>query len=249
MIRRGALGAAALALLVTAQAWAQGGPPLVTDDPGTVPLRHWEINIAALLSSAAGQNVFQAPYFDINYGATDRLQLKLETGWVLSLSTGVPAQSSWDIVLVGAKFRFLDQDRVGVDVATYPQFQFHVVSSGGGELTAPGNYFFLPVELSRSVGDWGFNPELGYLYSTETSDSFEAGLVVAYEALKPWEPLAEIHATTHLDGGGSETLLNLGFRYTASSWLNLLGALGHTVTHFEGSTTEADAYFGFQLEL
>jgi hypothetical protein len=34
-----------------AAAWAQGGPPLMTDDPDTPGPGYWEINVATLLET------------------------------------------------------------------------------------------------------------------------------------------------------------------------------------------------------
>jgi hypothetical protein len=75
------------------------------------------------------------------------------------------------------------------------------------------------------------------------------GVVLAFEGVKPWEPLAEIHVNTSLDGTGSVTLLNLGLRYAFNPEMNLLAAVGHTVTHLDGASTELDTYLGLQLEL
>jgi hypothetical protein len=52
-----------------------------------------------------------------------------------------------------------------------------------------------------------------------------------------------------VNGEGSDTLLNGGFRLTINPKMNLLFALGHTVTHAEGETTSAELCLGVQLEL
>lgn len=243
-------GAILLTVLLPVSALAQGGPPMVTDDPGTPGDKHWEINIAGLLASTYEQDLLQFPYFDINYGLGDRLQLKVETGWVI-LRNNVPStRSGADTVLAGVKYRFLDEDQVGVAVSTYPQFQFHhFFSSKDPELTEPGNQYILPLEFSKTFGNWEINPEIGYLYGTVVSNELFFGTVLAFEEAKPWEPLAEVHVNTHLDGTGSTTLLNLGFRYAFNREMNLLASVGHTVTHTQGTSTELDAYLGLQLEL
>jgi hypothetical protein len=41
---------------------------------------------------------------------------------------------------------------------------------------------------------------------------------------------------------------SFGFRYTFNPNMNLLAAIGHTVTHMEDTSTEVDAYLGLQLE-
>jgi len=45
----------ALLLGWTAQVLAQGGPPLLTDDPGTPGHRNWEINIASTHFRSPGE--------------------------------------------------------------------------------------------------------------------------------------------------------------------------------------------------
>jgi len=229
---------------------AQGGPPMVTDDPGTVADGHWEINIATLWASDATQAFIQFPYFDVNYGVGDRLQLKVETGWVTLSRGSEPARDGAGTLLVGAKYRFLDEDRAGIAVSMYPAVQFHpVFSSKDPDLNAAGNQYILPLEFLKAFGNWEVNPEIGYIYETAASDEFFYGFVLAYEKLKPWEPLFEVRTNTHLDGSGSQSLLNFGFRYTFNARVNLIGAAGHTVSHFDGVDTEFDGYLGLQLEL
>ena len=74
--------AACLVMLATgclpARALAQGGPPLLTDDPGTAEYKHWEINLAVLPEIRSDSEQFELPLADFNYGATDHTQLKFE---------------------------------------------------------------------------------------------------------------------------------------------------------------------------
>jgi hypothetical protein len=62
-------------------------------------------------------------------------------------------------------------------------------------------------------------------------------------------PYFDIHANTFLNGLGTDTLLNFGIRYSFNEHMNLLAALGHTVTHDQDSSTEFESYLGLQLEL
>jgi len=241
---------ALLLCLLPLSALAQGGPPMVTDDPGTPGDQHWEINIAEMLTLANHQNLLQFPYFDINYGVGERLQLKVETGWITAKDNEPSIHMGADTLLAGVKYRFLDEDVAGISISTYPQFQFHhFFSSNDPELTLPGNQYILPFEFSKTFGNLEINPEIGYLYSTQVSSQLFYGVVFAFEKSKPWEPLAEIHINTDLDGTGSTILLNFGFRYTFNPEMNLLCALGRTLTQAYGTPTELDSYFGLQLEL
>lgn len=57
---------AVAALLSGEAAWAAGGPPMITDDPGTPGSGNWEINLAAVTSHTAGQTDYQLPLADFN---------------------------------------------------------------------------------------------------------------------------------------------------------------------------------------
>ncbi|HUP21421.1 MAG TPA: hypothetical protein VNB06_00600 [Thermoanaerobaculia bacterium] len=55
-----------------------GGPPLVTEGPGTPGPGVWEIKFAAVLEDSEASRLLAAPVLDLNYGWGERVQLKLE---------------------------------------------------------------------------------------------------------------------------------------------------------------------------
>ena len=66
-------------LLVTSLAGlAQGGPPLLTDDPGTPGRNNWEINLGYTIDRHLNDNDYETPILDMNYGWGDRVQLNYE---------------------------------------------------------------------------------------------------------------------------------------------------------------------------
>src|SRR5678815_1751491 len=81
--RKVSLAAFSVLALVSSRVRGQGGPPMVTDDPGTPGNGHWEINVAATLESRPEERLFQAPLIDANYGLGDRIQLKVEIPWLV----------------------------------------------------------------------------------------------------------------------------------------------------------------------
>src|SRR5437867_1302759 len=104
---------------------AQGGPPLLTDDPETPGNRHWEINLAMTLSQTRERRLFGAPLLDVNYGLGERLQLKAEVPWlVLQDRHGAPTQSGIGSTNLGLKWRFIDPAKRGFSMSIYPQFVF-----------------------------------------------------------------------------------------------------------------------------
>ena len=73
----------------TRHAVAQGGPPLVGDDPETPGAGTWEIDLAVMMSQGTGRTDWALPDVDINYGWGDRIQLKFDTPYALIQDHGV----------------------------------------------------------------------------------------------------------------------------------------------------------------
>lgn len=231
-------------------ALAQGGPPLITDDPGTPGNRNWEINIASIGQYSSSERYTQFPYFDLNYGLGERLQLKAEGGFGLSEDTGSTYHTGVGTLLVGVKWRFFDQDDVGVNISTYPQYNFHpFYSSTDPELVAPGNQVILPIELSKQFGKFWVNPEVGYESSTESPDLIFYGVVFAYEVVKDSEALFELHGNSFFGGQGTEFLFNVGTNWALGEKVSLLFSIGHTLETPFGEEAQLLSYLGVQLRL
>ena len=47
---------------------AQGGPPFITDDPGTPGNKHWEINFGWTADHNPANAYYETPDIDMNYG-------------------------------------------------------------------------------------------------------------------------------------------------------------------------------------
>jgi hypothetical protein len=241
---------AAALLFSSAHAFAQGGPPLITDDPGTPGNGHWEINIAALWTGSPGNEVVETPYFDVNYGLGDHLQLKLESGLTIVHQNTIGVDTGWGSAIAGVKWRFLDEETSGVSVSTYPQISFHsFFSSQDTVVSTPGTSYILPVEASKSFGKFALNPEFGYMKETLSPSEFFYGLVTAYEFQKDREALFEIHGQNRPAAGGEELILNIGTNYLMSEATSLLIAIGHTVTHYDDDSQHFIGYLGLQLRI
>ena len=76
-------------------AHAQGGPPFITDDPGTPGNRHWEINLGWIADHNPGLAYYQLPDIDMNYGWGDRIQLKYELPWRRPPTRTIPRAPGW----------------------------------------------------------------------------------------------------------------------------------------------------------
>ena len=111
-------------LIAPGNARAQGGPPMLTDDPGAPGDGQWEINTALLEERTSSARDRSFPNVDINYGLGEHIQLKYETGYLFSDGPGSNGlRHDWDDSLLGLKWRFADQDNAGVDLSVYPQLE------------------------------------------------------------------------------------------------------------------------------
>ena len=99
----------------------EAGPPFVTDDPEPPPPGGWEINVPFILERTPGKTEMDSPLFDLNYGIA-KVQLKLEIpvedrddddGTGTSVGTGD--------LLIGVKWRFLNNEHAQFQLGTYPQ--------------------------------------------------------------------------------------------------------------------------------
>ena len=69
-------------------AFGQGGPPMITDDPGTPGNRKWENNFAIIFEHRPSETSIDVPEIDLNYGVGDHIQLTLQNAPVLLKRSG-----------------------------------------------------------------------------------------------------------------------------------------------------------------
>ncbi|MDB5977219.1 MAG: hypothetical protein JWR07_3979 [Nevskia sp.] len=225
---------------------AQGGPPLVTDDPDTPGNGHWEINLGAIGSHVPGLSQLALPDADINYGWGDHVQLKVDTPWLIADKSGEGLKFGLGTSEVGIKWRFIDAERAGFAMSTYPQVAINfAASSSRRDLTAPGRQWFLPLEASMQLGGFAVDGEVGRSFGTQAADAWVAGLILSHGCGGTLECLAEIHET--LAPHDAQTLLNLGARLRLGDTLSLLAALGRDVGVRSDDRQDLSFYLGLQV--
>lgn len=236
-------------LLLAGTALAQGGPPMVTDDPGTPGNGHWEINVGAIQSRTAGRRELAAPDADINYGWGDTIQLKADIPLVTATPGGQGSRTGLGDGDFGVKWRFVEEEQAGFSLSTYPQYTRNLLaSSNRRDVTAPGHAFFLPVELSADIGG-GFSiaAEVGrnFVSAPDTKNDWQAGFVLAHDCVEGVECLAEVHQTQA--PGNHQTLLNLGLRWKLEESLTLLAAAGRDFGTAGDEQLHSLVYIGLQI--
>lgn len=188
---------------------AQGGPPMVTDDPDTPGDGHWENNLAMIATRAGGRWSLAVPDADLNYGWGRNLQLNADIPLMLIQDTGGGWAAGPGNDQLAIKWRFLDRDDPAVELSTYPRFtSAWIASSSRRGLADPGHSFFLPVEAATRVGDFGLDAEVGRNFAVGTVSQWQLGAILAHGCGHGSECMFELHET--LSGHEQQTLLNVG---------------------------------------
>jgi hypothetical protein len=203
-----------VAIFWTAFAFAQGGPPMRTDDPGTPGNGNIEVNIALGSERAAGEQFFEAPVLDINYGAGDRIQLNYQVAYELRSTDEQRTQSGLGNSSAAVKWRFYENKTLELQVSTYPRIDFNnPTSSVRRGLADRGMRFLLPIELTKKIGPIEANVEGGYAFKESGADEYIAGLAIGREINKKLEVMGEWYSTGAVDGAERDMSVGAGTRY------------------------------------
>ena len=239
-------------LLVSAQCWALGGPPILTDDPGTPGSGNWEVNVAVTSESSSSRSRLEAPLADINYGVGERIQLKYEVPFVISKNRDDPTSvNGIDHSMGGIKYRFLDQEKAGFAMSTYPQVAFRSPMKSGIQDSehATGTEGFIPVEIQETRGLWEFNQEVGYhLVYGEMNQAFYGG-AITYTVRDGFALLTELHGSFNRDLSDDELVMNVGGEYELAKSLNLLVSTGRSFRDYDQSPSRILTYLGMQFRM
>jgi len=255
--------------LTAALAHAQGGPPFITDDPGTPGNQHWEINLGWIGNHNPGMAYYQLPDFDINYGWGDRIQLKYELPIAAATNQNNTTRAGLGESLIGVKWRYFEHYRVGkaksdenknFTLGTYPQVSINNPTSAVRRgIVENGPQYYLPVEFTAKWGPIDFNGEVGRWIGNKLIPSrWGRGLIAGHEFSKRLELYAEFYDLQDVNRIGTtpkqrEVTLDVGGRKTLdrSGHLRLLFLGGRAIQAVTRQNSEPNwiAYLGLQILL
>ena len=245
---RGILVATLATACLPAPAVAQGGPPLITDDPDTPGPGHWEINIAALMEKTRSRRRVEVPRVDLNYGIGRRIQLKFEVPWVALRDEEQRTETGAGNATVGVKWRFIGQEGELIAWSIYPQLDFNTAHSSVTKgIDDEGRQFLLPTEFTVEMFHLEINGEVGRNFVENGPDSWIFGLSTEAHVLARLELLAELHGERVTDS--TELIAAGGGRLKLTSKMILLIASGHSVRTLPEKGSRTYAYAGVQLNL
>jgi hypothetical protein len=248
-------------------AYAQGGPPFITDDPGTPGNRQWEINLGLIGNHNPGHSSYQLPNIDINYGWGDRIQLMFSPYLAAATDENNTTRAGLGESVAGVKWRYFEHHRanepksdenMNFSLGTYPQVTINnPTSSVRRGVVDPGPQYYLPVEFTAKWGPVNFNGETGrWIGNRNVPDRWGRGLIAGHEFNERLELYGEIYdlqdanrigkapkqRALTVDFGGRQTLDRAGH-------LRLLFLGGRAVQPVSRQNSEPNwiAYVGVQI--
>jgi hypothetical protein len=221
-------------LCLTTTTRTLAGPPYLTDDPEPTDYQHFEIYAFTQGLSAQGDTGGQSG-IDFNYGGAPNLQLTATVPMDYDFPSGASAEFGFGNIELAAKYRFLTQQNVGLDVAVFPRVFLPTISANVGDRHAS---YLLPVWVEKDWGDWSaFGGGGCELDRGGNSQNFcEAGLVVTNQIKTDLQIGLELfHQTADTIGGEDTTSVGAGVRYDLNDHLHLLGYLGRGIENADAT--------------
>jgi Putative MetA-pathway of phenol degradation len=222
----------------------RAGPPFVTEDPEPPPPGGWEINVPFIIERTPGETDMNTPLFDLNYGLPN-IQLKLEIPVEVIHDDSDGTVGGAGDLLLGVKWRFLNNERSQFQLGTYPQVLVptgdHSRSLGRG-----GCAFLLPLIAQKNWDKWTLYGNVGYWWQAgaENRDYVYAGAVLEREINEQLTLGVELFGNSPKERGvHSELAFNVGGSWKLNKHLNLLFTGGRDIV----GDTHAMAYIGLQL--
>ena len=236
-----------LVAAVTRVAFGQGGPPMITDDPGTPGNGKWENNLAIIFEHRPNETSFDAPEIDLNYGVGEHIQLTLQNAPVLLKRSGHGLIGGLGSTEAAVKWRFLDEATSGLDMSMFPRVIFNVSqSSVRRSLAEDGTRFQIPFQMAKTFGRWHADVEVGPRASTVGRSEWLYGIVCGFDLAKPTMMMAELHDESRINFSRDMLTLNVGLRHEFTENYILIASMGHELRSPD-QPTALIGYFGMQF--
>jgi hypothetical protein len=221
---------------------------MITDDPGTPGNGHFEINIAATLARLPHEQSWGLPAFDLNYGLGERIQLTLQTSFVVLKRSDDGPIGGLGNAEAAVKWRFLDEETNGFSVSTFPRIIFSVLhSSVRRGLADDGTRVQFPVQVARKFGAVDLDFEFGPVLSSVGRSEWLYGIVGGTDVTKTTVLMAELHGTARTSFTREVLTVNVGIRQKLSDSCTLIASFGHDVRSPDDEPLAFIGYCGVQL--
>lgn len=243
----GAAHALALVLSATA-AYAQGGPPLITEDPFTPRPWHWEVSGAWETDAGSAAATHDLPALDLSFGLGSRIELAAEVAYRWASRDGAN-DDAFGNVLAGMKYRFADRVH-GWAISTYPQVRFPVGRRHASRLESDSLLAALiAVEAAHSHGRFECAGEVGYSLGARAVRQATYGIVVGWVVSERLELLSECNGQGDRPMAPDQLVCGLGLRHEISQYFGLMGAFEPVVAGNDPDRPRYHVYLGAQTHV
>jgi len=224
---------AAFALAGAASA-AVAGPPYQTDDPEPTELRHWEIYNFVDFGGRGG-TIDGEGGLDLNYGAAKGVQLTATLPIGFAHSPGVGWRAGSGDVELGAKYRFLDDEKGGWQAAVFPRV---ILPTSTKDLGGNRVRLLLPLWVQKDLGKTALFGGGGYEINPGpgNKDFWVAGAAVTHDFSDRLSLGSEVYwKSADTRGGDSTTGLDIGLIRKLGGPFSLLLAGGPSLSGGQAS--------------
>jgi hypothetical protein len=238
---------AVLVAAVAQVAFGQGGPPMITDDPGTPGNGKWENNFAIIFEHRPNETSIDVPEIDLNYGVGEHIQLTLQNAPVLLKRSGHGLIGGLGSTEAAVKWRFLDEATSGLDMSMFPRVIFNIVQSSVRRgLAEDGTRFQIPFQMAKTFGRWHVDVEVGPRARTVGRSEWLNGFVCGFDLAKPTMLMAELRDESRMNFSRDVLTLNFGLRHEFTENYILIVSMGHELRSPD-QPTALIGYFGMQF--
>lgn len=229
---------------------AQGGPPMLTDDPVPVEKGHWEINNAFTLEHTSNSDIFEAPLEDFNYGALNNMHIKFEVPLIINHIAGSPTIGGLGKSSFGSKWRFYNNEKSKVSVSMFPAISFNILKSSSERgITDDGVEFALPFSFMVEKDKSSLVLEAGREFASKDQGGWIFGSLYNLEVSKKTEIAMELFDNSDYKLRDNEVLLNIGARFNLNKHFTLLVSAGNNFILHNAEENKFIAYLGLQLSI
>jgi hypothetical protein len=214
------------------------------------PFQRYSIAVGALYTHHTGETSGWLPNVDMNYAATQNLQLHLMVPLAYDRLSGGTTQYGIGDVEVGARYRFIEPDDQGwrPAVSFYPLIDFPT-GDEQRNLGTGRTHFFLPLWVAKTFGAWTPYGGGGYWVNPGPNNRdwwfFDAG--VQYSVSDSLSVYGEIfHATRSKTTLPATTGFNVGGTYNFTANHHLLVSVGRGLQNVD-ATNQFTAYVAYML--
>ena len=235
---------------VAGSAFAQGGPPYYTNDPGTPGNFNWEINLGYMPFFYSNQSVSHTPDVDVNFGVGDRIQLTYESAWLRVQNPSSATKFGLNQSNPGVKWRFYDAGESGLAVSIFPQLFLNNPNNAVRRgITPASQAFLLPVEFSKKFGPIDVDYEVGYEFTHKGPDMWLMGLVLGHHFTSKLEMDVEFYSQGAFHPSAYQPTIDVGARYKIHKPVILLLMSGRSLEPTRPNQSYFVGYFGLQFLL